>query len=100
MVGAGAYDSSSGHHLSAYWFRAAVTGVATPASSGQEEPVPENSRRSVQQAMPETAKTPDTRDTPADAHEYRGLKAAAWDLLRRDTCQWPTRALYRQVTSG
>ncbi len=51
----------------------------------------------MKQAMPETAKTPETRDTPADAHEYRGLKAAAWDLLRGDTSQWPDRVFFREV---
>jgi SAM-dependent methyltransferase len=32
--------------------------------------------------------------SPAD-HEYRGLMAEAWDLLRGDTSTWPDRPFYR-----
>lgn len=34
--------------------------------------------------------------SPAD-HEYRGLMAEAWDLLRGDTSTWPDRPFYRAV---
>lgn len=30
-------------------------------------------------------------------YEYRGLKAASWDLLRGDTSRWPDRAFFREM---
>lgn len=34
---------------------------------------------------------------PARDYEYRGMIAAAWDLLRADYSSWPDRAFYREV---
>ena len=37
-----------------------------------------------------------TPDGGQEQHEYRGLIAQSWDLLRGDTSDWPDRAFYRE----
>jgi SAM-dependent methyltransferase len=36
---------------------------------------------------------------PDERYEYRGLVAAAWDLLRGDTSGWPDRAFWQKVVA-